>query len=305
MITYVNGNLFESPAKVLVNTVNTDGAMGKGLAKNFKTIYPEMFKEYQHFCEKKLFTIGKLWLYKTPNKWILNFPTKTTWRQPSKIEYIEKGLEKFVDTYIEKEISSIAFPPLGCGNGGLDWDSQVRPIMEKYLCKLPIDIFVYLKFNSNSTPEHFDIKKTVEWLRSEPDSLSFFDVWNDLNEVINNTHSLSTFNNSNFFVNVQNDDGIKITIDNNDVIVPIDKLTELWEQIRTYGFSTKKIMPRGLEELSEYLIILLSQLPYCRLIKISDDYKLLKNRNNYGIQWLPPSLDNGLFNNKSQSATFD
>jgi len=143
MITYVIGNLFESPARVLVNTVNTVGVMGKGIAKDFKAIYPDMFREYQKLCESKKLTIGKLWLYKTPNKWILNFPTKTTWKQPAKVEYIESGLETFVRMYAKKGITSIAFPPLGCGNGELDWENQVRPIMEKYLKRLPIDIFIF------------------------------------------------------------------------------------------------------------------------------------------------------------------
>jgi len=80
MITFVKGNLFESPAKVLVNTVNTVGVMGKGIAKTFKEIYPDMFKEYQGFCEKGQFKIGQLWLYTTKHKWILNFPTKKQWR---------------------------------------------------------------------------------------------------------------------------------------------------------------------------------------------------------------------------------
>ena len=91
MITYVVGDLFRSPARVLVNTVNTVGVMGKGIAKDFKFIYPEMFKQYQVLCEKNLFNIGQLWLYKTHHKWILNFPTKKHWRQPSQEKKMIKG----------------------------------------------------------------------------------------------------------------------------------------------------------------------------------------------------------------------
>ena len=83
MITYVVCDLFQSPARVLVNTVNTVGVMGKGIAKDFKRIYPDMFREYQRICERNSFDIGDLWLYKTTNKWVLNFPTKRHWRQPS------------------------------------------------------------------------------------------------------------------------------------------------------------------------------------------------------------------------------
>ena len=91
MITYVTGNLFESPAQVLVNTVNTVGVVGKGIAKEFKIIYPMMFKRYQELCESGDFEIGKLWLWKSANKWVLNFPTKKHWRNPSHLSYIING----------------------------------------------------------------------------------------------------------------------------------------------------------------------------------------------------------------------
>lgn len=161
MITYVRTNIFESNAQVLVNTVNTVGVMGKGLAKEFKRIYPDMFKQYQKFCEEGLLTVGKLQIYKTPNKWVLNFPTKANWRSPSKLENIEQGLQKFVDNYDRLAIKSIAFPMLGCGNGGLSWEDEVKPLMEKYLKDLPIEIFIHTAKQDAYKPEHYnrDIKR--------------------------------------------------------------------------------------------------------------------------------------------------
>lgn len=144
MITYVVGDLFTSPAKVLVNTVNTVGVMGKGIAKDFKRIYQEMFEEYQDLCEQEMFNVGQLWLYKTPHKWILNFPTKKHWRGKSKIDYIEAGLRKFVDTYDSKGMLSVSFPMLGCGNGELDWEKEVQPLMEEYLQPLPINVYIHV-----------------------------------------------------------------------------------------------------------------------------------------------------------------
>ena len=144
MITYVVDDLFTSPAKVLVNPVNTVGVMGKGIAYDFKRIYPEMFEKYQYFCEQGMFNVGQLWLYKTPRKWILNFPTKKHWIDKSKIVYIEAGLRKFADTYNEKGIDSISFPMLGCGHGGLDWEKEVQPLMEKYLQPLPINVYIHV-----------------------------------------------------------------------------------------------------------------------------------------------------------------
>ena len=97
MLTYLRGDLLSSPAQVQVNTVNVVGVMGKGIALQFKNKYPEMFKSYRQICEKHLFDVGNLYLWKSSKKWVLLFPTKKHWRNPSKIEYIESGLKKFVE----------------------------------------------------------------------------------------------------------------------------------------------------------------------------------------------------------------
>lgn len=141
-----NGNIFNSKAQTIVNTVNCVGVMGKGIALVFKLRYPDMFNEYVELCKKHLITPGKLWLYKGEKDapWVLNFPTKFHWKYPSKIEYIEQGLQKFTDTYKDKGITSIAFPMLGTHNGGLD-KTEVLKLMEEYLnkCDIPIEIYDY------------------------------------------------------------------------------------------------------------------------------------------------------------------
>src|SRR5687768_15788890 len=126
MLRYVTINLFDSPAQTLVNTVNTVGVMGKGVAQAFKRLYPDMYRAYRAFCQDGRLDVGQLYLYKTQNKWILNFPTKRDWRNASRLEWIEAGLAKFVQTYAERGITSISFPQLGTGNGGLAW-SDVQP----------------------------------------------------------------------------------------------------------------------------------------------------------------------------------
>lgn len=146
MIKYVRGDLLKSPTQVLVNTVNTVGIMGAGIALQFKEQYPEMFQKYQLLCKKKLLDIGKLYLWKptnTSSKEILLFPTKKHWLNLSELNWIEAGLQKFVENYERLNIKSIAFPKLGCGNGGLSWH-DVKPSMEKYLGPLPIEIYVYI-----------------------------------------------------------------------------------------------------------------------------------------------------------------
>lgn len=116
--------------------------MGKGLALLFKKRYPDMFRKYKAACDSHQLTIGKLMLCNEADHQILLFPTKADWHDPSRLAYIELGLAKFVNTYAEKGIQSIAFPRLGCGNGGLVW-SDVRQIMVEYLAPLPIDVYIY------------------------------------------------------------------------------------------------------------------------------------------------------------------
>ncbi|WP_119790746.1 macro domain-containing protein [Flavobacterium anhuiense] len=142
------GNIFDSRAQTLVNTVNCVGIMGKGLALQFKKKYPDMFRVYQDICNKRCLDIGKLWLYKTDHRWILNFPTKYDWRNPTEESYLKLGLEKFMATYKQKEITSIAFPLLGASNGGLPPERSLE-IMMHYLkdCEIPVTIYKTYKAN--------------------------------------------------------------------------------------------------------------------------------------------------------------
>lgn len=142
MIILTKGDLFESKAQTLVNTINCVGAMGKGIALEFKKRYPEMFVKYQQLCKDNLIEVGKLWLYKSPNKWVLNFPTKKHWRNPSKVEYLQAGLKKFVDEYVGKGITSVAFPLLGANNGGLGPKLSLD-LMTNYLSVCEIPVYIY------------------------------------------------------------------------------------------------------------------------------------------------------------------
>lgn len=160
-ITFIKGNIFNSNAQTIVNTVNCVGVMGKGVALVFKLRYPKMFEQYKKYCDDKLINIGTLWLYKgePQNPWVLNFPTKNHWKFPSKIEYLEKGLQKFIDTYESKGITSIAFPLLGTHNGGLD-KAEVLNLMQSYLkdCKIPIEIYEYDPYAKDDLFDSFKTK---------------------------------------------------------------------------------------------------------------------------------------------------
>lgn len=142
MIIYTKGNIFDSPAQTLANPVNTVGVMGKGLALQFKQRYPEMFQEYKEACDMGEMHTGHLLIWRGQDHWVLNFPTKKNWRDPSKYDYIDYGLFVFTLTYEEEGITSVAFPKLGCGCGGLDWEF-IKPVMEDYLKDLPIATYIY------------------------------------------------------------------------------------------------------------------------------------------------------------------
>jgi O-acetyl-ADP-ribose deacetylase (regulator of RNase III) len=144
MLTIIQGNLFDSNAQTIVNAVNCVGVMGKGIALEFKTRYPDMYDDYQNRCRKNTLKIGQPYLYQhTPDRWILNFPTKNHWRNKSKIEYLTVGLEFLHEHYKTWNITSIAFPLLGAGFGGLD-KTQVKNIMIKCLSSFEIPVQLYL-----------------------------------------------------------------------------------------------------------------------------------------------------------------
>jgi len=287
MITFVDGNLFESPAKVLVNTVNTVGAMGKGIALEFKKIYPEMFRQYRDLCDRNEFDIGNLWVYKTSNKWILNFPTKKHWRQPSNIEFIKKGLLTFVNNYDKLEIDAIAFPPLGCGNGQLDFESQVKPLMEQFLSKLPITIFIYPRLKISNTPEHIVPQETKRWLQSEPVSLSFAEVWGDLSDAINMNPEFRTLKTKTPFNANINSVDIVISTNNSTRRILKNSIFSFWQQLRDFGYSTRKIVPADLYNSIQYLVPIFSKLPYISTVSIAEDYSRLNKVAAVGLQFSP------------------
>ena len=147
MIRFIRGNLLDAEAEAVVNTVNTVGVMGKGIALQFKEAFPDNFRAYKAACKSGDVRVGQMFVTSnetlTHPKWIINFPTKKHWRHPTKIEWVHEGLRDLQRVIVDKGIRSIAIPPLGCGNGGLDWE-RVRPIIESMLSGLAgVEVVVY------------------------------------------------------------------------------------------------------------------------------------------------------------------
>jgi O-acetyl-ADP-ribose deacetylase (regulator of RNase III) len=147
MISEENGNLLDTAADALVNTVNTVGVMGKGLALQFKQAYPGNFRAYQAACRNGEVRLGRMFVYEpgTPGqpRYLVNFPTKGHWRANSRLGDIKAGLADLRQVVLDRSITSIAVPPLGCGNGGLNWH-EVRPLIFEALGDLPdVDVLLY------------------------------------------------------------------------------------------------------------------------------------------------------------------
>lgn len=291
MLTYVEGDFFASPALVLVNTVNTVGVMGKGIAKEFKAIYPEMFERYRELCEREELTIGKLFLYRTPHKWVLNFPTKRHWRQRSRLEDIDAGLRAFVAQHQAYDLTSVAFPQLGCGNGELDWESQVRPLMERHLGPLPIDVYIHLYSIGATLPEHRDLARMKQFLRSRPADLPFLEVWEDIVALIEKgcAPGWSVVGGNSF---------LRVERQGDAADLPKDDVFDLWRQLRSFGFLAASDIPRELKPSANAILELLVHLDYVEPARFhpmaesgestAPTSTLIRDKAARGIRLLPP-----------------
>ncbi len=166
MIKVLIGDLFESKAQTWVNTVNCVGVMGKGVALEFKRRFPDMFADYEARCRRSEVQLGRPYLYKRiVLPWILNFPTKHHWRDIARLDAIVQGLQYLDEHYREWGIMSLAVPPLGCGQGQLEW-RIVGPTLYRYLNRLDIPVELYAPYG---TP-HEELQPSFLGMASAQDS---------------------------------------------------------------------------------------------------------------------------------------
>src|SRR5271166_5199153 len=141
------GNILDSDVEALVNTVNTVGVMGKGIALQFKRAFPDMVLAYEAVCKANQLQPGQMHVFDRGSmfnpRYVINFPTKRHWKGKSKLADIEAGLEALVEELTTRDIKSVAIPPLGCGHGGLDW-GEVRPLIERAMARAPdVEALIY------------------------------------------------------------------------------------------------------------------------------------------------------------------
>jgi O-acetyl-ADP-ribose deacetylase (regulator of RNase III) len=262
LITYLETSIFNSPAQTLVNTVNVEGVMGKGIAKGFKARYPKMFLEYKRVCDHHELSIGDLHLWRGERRWVLNFPTKTTWRQPSRLEYIEAGLRKFVDVYARLGITSISFPLLGCGNGNLDW-RDVKPIMETYLRRVNVVVYVHeVQVAADFVPEHLEKHRA-------PDDFSSF--WRDIVGVVQkHKGAFYTSTDGPYVVDGLTSDYISINKSGSRRRIDREIIEESWLSLRDRCLTMHSFPDDNSRKLKSYVFPIIAELPYVQRVPVRE-----------------------------------
>ncbi|WP_327753350.1 macro domain-containing protein [Sphingobium sp. SJ10-10] len=267
MLIYRRTSIFESPAQTLVNTVNCVGVMGKGLAHAFKQREPDMFRAYKRICDQQALVPGKLWLWRGQDSWVLNFPTKVHWRNPSKLEWIEQGLAKFVSAYADQGITEISFPQLGCGNGNLDWN-EVRPIMEQYLSRVSIPVYIHDYTVDVGLPEHLEpVAAALKKERAYSNSFDGFMA--SIGQALNvSKGELTTLDSlAPFRAWLREDKGLSIETESKSCILEEEDLRGVWLDLQS-GLVTKRKAGWSISTGAEPLLSLLSVLPNLRPVQI-------------------------------------
>ncbi|RJQ32241.1 MAG: Appr-1-p processing protein [Actinobacteria bacterium] len=169
MVTVIKGDIFKSNAQTLVNTVNCVGVMGKGIALEFKKRFPEMYDDYLKKCSQNQVKMGEPYLYKSSTKkWVLNFPTKDHWRSISNLEDIVQGLNYLIQHYKEWGITSLAVPPLGTGQGQLEW-KVVGKTLYRYLGRLDIPVELYAPYDVSNEQLQLDFLTSEQNNNGDPE----------------------------------------------------------------------------------------------------------------------------------------
>lgn len=290
MITYVYDDLFYSPARALVNPVNTVGTMGSGIAADFKRIFPEMFDIYRDLCQRDQLAIGQLMIYRSPWRWVINFPTRRHFRAQSTLDAIEQGLKKFTLIYSDYDLTTVSFPQLGVGEEGLTWEA-VRPVMESYLGSLPISIFIHLADDQPTNDAPRSLRAIRSWLREPLQDVRFERFWRLLLDAIRRGGELRTLDSGTAFsVNYTEARGrqrlsLRITPARGEAFfIPETQLRDLWQYVRRAGYIQPHNLPAGLEMYASYIVALLARIPTLRAVRTA----AVNQSAVYGLRYTAP-----------------
>lgn len=287
MIITVYGTLFTSPAHVLINPVNTHGSMASGLSQKFKAIFPPMFEQYRALCESDGFNIGQLLLYRNAEKWVLNFPIKRHPNAKATLETIEKGLLKFVSIYADLHIGSVSFPTLGAGDGLAQDD--VLALLEGYLRPLPITAYLHVNDDPFAVPLRADT--LAKRLNGQLEHVTFEAFWRNIVALARKSPQMTTYEeNPQTFHVAPREEGhrrlsLSLTPEGDEThFLPQSILRDLWQYVRTTGYSLPQNLPNGLDQVGACVVSLLAKLESFRPIYLQAD----GGQKVVGLHYVPP-----------------
>jgi O-acetyl-ADP-ribose deacetylase (regulator of RNase III) len=267
MLITVETEIFHSPARVLVNPVNTAGVMSSGVSAEFKRFFPDAFSRYRSLCEAGQIEPGRLFFYRADFRTVLHLPIKRHWRTTSTAEIVETGLQKLAAIWADQGIHTLAIPRFA--EGELDWDTVIRPMLEIYLAPLPIPVYLH----HQSMPDtRRSIRQIDQSLNQPSQYLPFNRIWKDLGRIVRRTYGqFTTEDHRSYTVAFQ--DGARysrlvITPDGEtSVSVGAPSLTELWDMLQSARMLLPSQFPSGLEAIAPYLIPLLAKTDYMRVVR--------------------------------------
>jgi hypothetical protein len=291
MITYVYGDLFTSPARVLVNLVNTVGTMSGDQGEVFRSVYPAMFAQYQRLCEADQLSVGQAFLHRTAHKWILNIAVKRHFRAHVRLDAVELVLQKLATLYAEYGFTSISLNALGVGDGIASLE-DVRLLLTSYLGTLPIMVFVHLPADSSLPEARHNITTLSKWLLGRPQTIPFETFWRGVSSLVRRHPQMVTLDGQRpFGLSFRRDEtnprlmSLKIMPEDREAFfMPQSLLRDLWQYVVLAGYVYPANLPHGMETYSAEIVALLSRLSYMRPLKIAsqDGPPMI------GLHYVPP-----------------
>lgn len=290
MITTIYGDLFASPARVLLNPVNTVGTMAAGLADEFRQIYPDMFAQYQAYCENDALSIGQVFLYRTAHKWILNVPIKKHYRASVRLDGVAQALQKIATVYADQGITSLSMPVPGVGDGVTH--AEVFPLLESYLGHLPLMVYVHLPADPRLPEQRHHITTVSRWLHGTPRDIPFETFVRGVGSLARRHPAMRTLLDERpFTLQFRQEDvpprrmSLRVTSDGQETFfLPISMLRDLWQYLILAGYAHPANLPSGMDAIGAELMTLVSRLSYVRpvLMTLRDATPVV------GAHYIPP-----------------
>lgn len=290
MLTLVHSDLLLSPARVLVNPVNTVGTMSGPLGENLRQIYPEMFAAYQRLCESDQLNIGQAMLYRTAHKWILNLPIKRHYRAAIRLDAVESALRRVASIYAEQLFTSISLPATELIDTP-DQQPQLLALLRSYFGTLPIMVYVHLPADPALPEARHTLATLARWLHGTPQHVPFETFWRGVALLVRRYPQLTTLENRTpFSAQFHRDEAhprymsLRLTHHEQTTFIPQTLLRDLWQYVILAGYAHPRHLPGGLDAVGEMIVTLLSKLSYLRAVRLQPSDQLAA----IGLHYIPP-----------------